>query len=106
MEHDGDLDESERAEKTSQHDDDTANSSSNKEGNEEERRKEKERQDRIEASLRERNKEVKKIKDEYNSEREKERDMLRHDEAVDSFKVCLKFFCFTFFKGSKFNKKK
>ena len=55
----------------------------------EEKRKEKEKQERIEASLRERNKEVRKIKEEYNSEREKERDLLRRDEAIESFKALL-----------------
>jgi transcription elongation regulator 1 len=58
-------------------------------GEDEEKRKEKEKQERIEASLRERNKEVRKIKEEYNSEREKERDSLRRDEAIESFKALL-----------------
>jgi transcription elongation regulator 1 len=53
------------------------------------KRKEKEKQDRIEASIRERNKEVKKIKDEYNNEREKDRELLRHNEAIESFKALL-----------------
>lgn len=61
----------------------------NESGEEDLKRKEKDKQDRIEASIRERNKEVKRIKDEYNNEREKERELLRHDEAIESFKALL-----------------
>lgn len=54
---------------------------------EEEKRKEKEKQERIEASLRERNKEVKEQLSKYQNEREKERDQLKRDEAMESFKA-------------------
>jgi len=59
------------------------------EKSEEEKRKEKEKKERIEASLRERNKEVKEQLSKYQNEREKERDQLRHDEAVECFKALL-----------------
>jgi transcription elongation regulator 1 len=56
---------------------------------EEERRKEKEKQERVEASLRERNKEVKEQLSKLHSEREKERQQLKKDELVESFKALL-----------------
>ena len=58
---------------------------------EEEKRRaeEEEKRARVEASLRSRTEQVKKQLSEYQSEREKERDLLRHDEAVECFKALL-----------------
>jgi transcription elongation regulator 1 len=56
---------------------------------EEKHRKEKEKQERIEASLRERNKQVKEQLSKYQNEREKERDLLRRDETIECFKALL-----------------
>lgn len=57
--------------------------------NDEEKRKEKEKQDRIEASLSQRNKEVKEQMSKIHSEREKERDQLKHDETIECFRALL-----------------
>lgn len=54
-----------------------------------EKRREKEKQERVEASLRERNKQVKEQLSKYQSEREKERESLKKDEAVESFRALL-----------------
>lgn len=56
---------------------------------EEERRREKEKQERIEASLASRNKEVKEQLSKYQNEREKERDQLKLDESIECFKAML-----------------
>lgn len=55
----------------------------------EEQRKEKERQERIECSIKEREKMVKEQLSKINREREKGRDQLRRDEALECFKVLL-----------------
>ena len=83
------LDEGEASDKSAESNDESpeANGGAGGAGGDEEKRKEKEKQERVEASLRERSKEVKKIKEEYNNEREKKRETLRHDEAIESFKV-------------------
>lgn len=57
--------------------------------NDEEKRKEKEKQERIEASLNQRNKEVKEQLSKYQNEREKERDQLKLDESIECFKALL-----------------
>lgn len=57
--------------------------------NAEEKRKEKEKRDRIEASLSQRNKEVKEQLSKYQNEREKERDLLKLDESIECFKALL-----------------
>lgn len=56
---------------------------------EEEKRREKEKQERIEASLASRNKEVKEQLSKYQNEREKERDQLKLDESIECFKAML-----------------
>lgn len=57
--------------------------------NDEAKRKEKEKQERIEASLSQRNKEVKEQLSKYQNEREKERDQLKLDESLECFKAML-----------------
>jgi len=57
--------------------------------NDEEKRKEKEKQERIEASLNQRNKEVKEQMSKIHSEREKERDQLKLDETLECFRALL-----------------
>jgi len=56
---------------------------------EEKQRQAKEKQDRIEASLSLRNKEVKEQLSKYQNEREKERDLLKLDESIEAFKAML-----------------
>jgi len=56
---------------------------------EDELRREKEKQERVEASLRERNKQVKEQLSKYQNEREKERDQLKRDESIQCFKALL-----------------
>ena len=56
---------------------------------EDEIRREKEKQERVEASLRERNKQVKEQLSKYQNEREKERDQLKRDETIECFKALL-----------------
>lgn len=55
----------------------------------EEKRKEREKQERIEASLRERNKEVKEQLSKYQDERDKGREKLKKDEIVECFRALL-----------------
>lgn len=55
----------------------------------EEKRKEIEKQERVSASLRERNKEVKEQLSRIQNERDKERDQLKRDETIESFKALL-----------------
>lgn len=59
------------------------------ENDEERQRKEREKQERIEMSLRERSKEVKEQLSKYKSETERERDQLKREEAIDCFKALL-----------------
>lgn len=54
-----------------------------------EKRREKEKKERVEASLRERNKEVKEQLSKYETEREKERESLKKDEAIENFRALL-----------------
>ena len=54
-----------------------------------EKRREKEKKERVEASLRERNKEVMEQLSKYETERDKERESLKKDEAVDNFRALL-----------------
>ncbi|RNA12121.1 Transcription elongation regulator 1 [Brachionus plicatilis] len=54
-----------------------------------EKRRQKEKKEREEASLRERNKEVMQQLSKYETEREKERDSLKKDEAIENFRALL-----------------
>ncbi|CAF0903174.1 unnamed protein product [Brachionus calyciflorus] len=54
-----------------------------------EKRKEEEKKERIEASLRERNKEVKEQLSKYETERDKEREQLKRDETIENFRALL-----------------
>jgi len=56
---------------------------------EEQARREREKQERVEQSLRERSKEVKEQLSKIKSETEKERDQLKRDEAIESFRALL-----------------
>lgn len=70
-------------------DENTDDDSNQIQNDEEVKRQAKEKQDRIEASLTQRNREVKEQLSKYQNEREKERDQLKLDESIESFKAML-----------------